>query len=373
MTTDHGTGLGNETAAEYEALTERVALLDDADRTIVEVSGSRARDMINGLVTNALEPVAEGRSVYGFMLTAKGRIVAEMRITPRPAPFETSEDRRDAGPWTGEVWLDVPAACTDALLAHLTKYVPPLYARFKATDATRLGVVGPLAPQAIEGAAEAGGWRIEREPASDLLESRATRVRLPGGGSTASPRRAHAPLLLVRRERLEGPGFDVYAPAASLGVVRSVLSDAVRALDGLAASRSAWEILRVELGAPAYGREITADTLPQETGQTERAINFEKGCYTGQEVVARIHYRGHVNRRLVGFASKDIAAPLASGSSLFLADRSVAEVGTAVVSPRFGPIALGYARREIQAGQKLSREPGGPADVQVCTLPFTSM
>jgi folate-binding protein YgfZ len=136
-------------------------------------------------------------------------------------------------------------------------------------------------------------------------------------------------------------------------------------------SRSVWEILRVERGVPVYGREITADSLPQETGQTARTVHFDKGCYTGQEVVARIHYRGHVNRRLVGFKSGHPAEALAPDSPLFLGERSVAEIRTSVISPRFGAIALGYARREVEPGQTLSRKAGTPADVEVRALPFT--
>lgn len=351
--------------AEYEALTESVALVDDSDRVIVEVTGDRARDMINGLVTNALEPIARGGCVYAFMLTAKGRPVAEMRITPALAP---SGGVDGAEPWTGDVWLDVPAACADSLLAHLAKYLPPLYARFRSTNLARLGVVGPLACRALGGASESAGWRIEGPPSEEFADLQAARIDTSASGSGAS---TGAALMLVRREPLEGPGFDLYTPASETPVVRSALEDAVRTLGGAHASRAAWETLRVERGVPVYGREITADNLPQETGQTERAIHFDKGCYTGQEVVARIHYRGHVNRRLAGFASREPTAPLPADAPLFLGDRKLAETRTAVVSPRFGAIALGYAGREVEPGRMLSREPGAPADVEVCPLPFT--
>ncbi len=351
--------------AEYEALTEGVALVDDSDRVIIEVTGDRARGMINGLVTNAIEVVAEGRSVYAFMLTPKGRALAEMRITPRPA---SPGDADGSGPWAAGVWLDAPAACADSLLAHLAKYLPPIYARFVATDVCRLSVVGPLASRAVELASEAEGWRTERTPPEEVEELRALRI---GPSGSDSEEATGSPLLLVRRESLEGPGFDFYVPASAAGAARSALEGAVRSLGGVPASRPVWEILRVERGVPLYGQEITTDTLPQETGQTARAVHLDKGCYTGQEVVARIHYRGHVNRRLVGFASGDPAEPLAPGSSLFLGERSVADVLTAAISPRFGAIGLGYARREVELGQILSRNAGAPPDVEVREIPFT--
>jgi folate-binding protein YgfZ len=350
--------------AEYEALTERVGLVDEPDRVVIEVTGDRARGMIDGLVTNALGPIVEGMSVYAFMLTPKGRAVAEMRITPGV----TSSEETARPESSGDVWLDAPTACAESLLAHLGKYVPPLYARFATTDMARLSVVGPLASRAAESISDTEGWRIEAPSPGELEDLQAVRVHSSGTGSEDP---VGAPLLLVRREAVEGPGFDLYVPASAVLSVRAALRETVQALGGLPVSRAVWEILRVERGVPVYGREITADSLPQETGQAARAVHFDKGCYTGQEVVARIHYRGHVNRRLVGFLSGDPAESFAPDSPLFLGERSVAETRTAVISPRFGAIALGYARREVEPGQALSREAGAPADVQVRALPFT--
>jgi folate-binding protein YgfZ len=350
---------------EYEALTEKVALLDDSDRRIVAVTGDRAPAMINGLVTNSVDPIAAGRCVYAFMLTAKGRPVAEMRIAPCPA-----KGKGDSGIWTGDVWLDTPAACGDALLAHLTRYMPPLYARFEELDRARLGLVGPLATTALERSIDAAGWRLAGPGLSALGELQAAGLLTRDGGSGEQPG-DEPPILLVRREEIEGPGFDLYAAGSSVAALTATLQEAVTALGGSSATRKTWDVVRVERGVPVYGREITPDNLPHETEQTERAIHFDKGCYTGQEVVARIHYRGHVNRQLRGFVTIDPEAPLEQDSELFSEDRAVAETRTAVLSPRFGPIALGYARREIEPGQTLARGPGASQDVQVVALPFT--
>ena len=343
---------------EYEALMDRVALLDDSDRRIVAVTGDRAQTMINGLITNSVDPLADGRCVYAFMLTAKGRPVAEMRVAPCPLAGEG-----DSGIWTGDVWLDTPAACAGALLA-------PLYARFEEVDRARIGLVGPLATTALEHSIDAAGWRLAGPGPKALgeLQASAALTRDDGSGARAG---YEPPILLVRREEPEGPGFDLYAPGSSLAALKATLLDAVTAFGGLAATRRTWDAVRVERGVPVYGREITLDNLPHETAQIERAIHFDKGCYTGQEVVARIHYRGHVNRQLRGFVSIDPETPLEQDSQLFSEDRAVAETRTAVVSPRFGPIALGYARREIESGQTLARSPGASPDVRVVDLPFT--
>ena len=352
-------------AAAYEALTEKVALLDDSDRAVVAVTGDRAPEMINGLVTNDVGSIADGRCVYAFMLTPKGRLLAELRIAPCPAatPGEAV--------WAGDVWLDTPAACADALLAHLTRYLPPLYARFARVALARVGLVGPLATTAVEQSIETAGWTLSGPGPAALEELQASLIHTPGPGSVTPGGGDGTPIVLVRRESLEGPGFDLYVPDSSLPAIRATLDEAVMSLGGGLVARDAWDIVRVERGVPAYGREITLDHLPHETSQTERAIHFDKGCYTGQEVVARIHYRGHVNRQLRGFASMDPATPLEPQRALFSEDREVAETRTTVVSPRFGPIALGYARREIEPGQALSRHPGAAPDVGVVALPFT--
>ncbi len=121
---------------------------------------------------------------------------------------------------------------------------------------------------------------------------------------------------------------------------------------------------------PRYGVDYDLENLPQETGLTGRMVNFEKGCYTGQEVVARIHYRGHVNRRLVGLSRPD-EAPIATGTELFDGDRRVGGVTSATTSPQFGSIALGMVRREVEPGARLSTSAGGERTVEVHTLPFT--
>jgi folate-binding protein YgfZ len=344
-------------AAAYEALTEKVALLDDADRAVVAVTGDRAPDMLNGLVTNAVGPVGEGRCVYAFMLTPKGRPLAELRMVPCPAAAG------EPAIWAGDVWLDTPAACADALLAHLTRYMPPLYARFARVAVGRVGLVGPLATAALEQSIEEAGWTLSGPAPAALEELQASLIRTPNPESVAADPEHHAPIVLVRRESLEGPGFDLYVPDSALPAIRATLAKSVRSLGGVPADRDTWDILRVERGVPVYGREITLDHLPHETSQTERAIHFEKGCYTGQEVVARIHYRGHVNRHLRGFVSMDPATPFEPGSGLFSEEREVGQTGTTVVSPRFGPIALGYARRDVK---RWSRSGDRPESLGCC-------
>ena len=113
------------------------------------------------------------------------------------------------------------------------------------------------------------------------------------------------------------------------------------------APREALEILRVEAGVPRFGREYGRTSLVQEAGLERVAVSFEKGCYLGQETVARAQYRGHVNRGVRGLRS---GSPMAPGSPVRVGGRDVGRVTSAVVSPDRGPLALAVLRREIADG-----------------------
>jgi len=130
------------------------------------------------------------------------------------------------------------------------------------------------------------------------------------------------------------------------------------------------ELLRIRAGTPRFGREIDDRVLPAEAGLEERAIDFEKGCYIGQEPVARLHYRGKPNRRLRGLR---LSAPAAHGDQLFLGDREVGTIGSSCLSPAHGPIALAIVRREAADGERLAvGGGGGGATAELVELPFST-
>ncbi len=130
-------------------------------------------------------------------------------------------------------------------------------------------------------------------------------------------------------------------------------------------TEDAAEIIRVEAGRPRFGREMTTATIPQEAGINETAVSFSKGCYIGQETVARLHYKGKPNRHLRGLR---LAAPAAAGDPVRLGDRELGAIGTAVLSPAHGPIALAILRREAEPGSSV--EVGGAIAAEVVELPF---
>ncbi len=130
-------------------------------------------------------------------------------------------------------------------------------------------------------------------------------------------------------------------------------------------TQEALEILRVESGRPRFGREMTRETIPQEAGVNERAVSFTKGCYIGQETVARLHYKGKPNRHLRGLRLSQAAD---AGSVVSLGERELGKVGTAVLSPVHGPIALAILRREAEPGAEVLV--GGGVTAEVVDLPF---
>ena len=116
-------------------------------------------------------------------------------------------------------------------------------------------------------------------------------------------------------------------------------------------SEAAAEILRVEHGRPRYGIDLDETVIPQEAGLNERAVSFTKGCYVGQETVARLHYRGKPNRHLRGLR---LSAPAEPGAELRLGERVVGRLTSAVLSPAHGPIGLALVRREAEPGATLT-------------------
>ena len=315
-----------------------VALYRDTARVIWQVAGERAIDALNGLLTNDLISPAPGRVIPCLALTPKGRPLADVQVWKR-AP--------DAGP----LLLDLPESGAGQLREHFDRYLPPRFARIEPlSEAVLFHLVGTGA---------------------DLVLSRliGDGSPAPGSGMLHQSRLEAQELLVAGRAGREGGGWDLLAPACTLSV-ETALAETVAAVGGSVIDTRDWETFRIEHGIPLYGKDFDLRNLPQETGLTEATVSFDKGCYTGQEVVARIHYRGHVNRRLVGLATT-AAESIPVGIELYVDDRSVGSVTSSAVSPRFGPIALGMIRGEVEAGARMATSAGGSPSIELAELPFT--
>ena len=340
-------------AAEYDALRTGAMLVDRSHRSRYRVTGPKAAETLTGLVTNDILSLAAGHGLYAAALTAKGRIVTDARIYALP------EDTLPGG-----LLVDVPARAAAGWAELVRKYVNPRLATSR-DESSALRDVGVFGAQARRIVAEVTG-----------LNATALGVFAPYALATAHV--GGASVIVARVPDLGLDGFELYAPAEAA----ESLWEALRAAGATPGGLEAWEIARVEAGRPEWGLDIDDTTIPQEANLDElHAISYTKGCYTGQEVVARVHFRGHVNRHLRGlrFVPAGSGAPPmlppmlppARASLTDAAGKPVGDVRSTALSPRLGAIALGMVRREIQGGELVTaRWDGGEAQAVVQTLPF---
>jgi folate-binding protein YgfZ len=313
-----------ELDAQYREIREGAALLDRSGRGKLLVRGPEAVEYLQGQLTNDLEPLGPGEGCYAALLDRKAHVLADARVLLMVDAFTG-----DGG--SPAVWLDTEPLALEALRRHLATHKVGRDVEVEDVSGDRAihSLLGP-------GAAEAA----ETAPLSPEHSHRAVEI----AGVTCEA--------VATAE-----GIDLVCDAASAERVRSKLTGA----GAVAISEEAAEIARVEAGLPRYGREITAELMPAEAGIVDRAVDFEKGCYIGQEPVARLHYRGKPNRTL---RSLRLSAPAHDGAVLRLGDKVVGQIGTAVISPRVGPIALAVVRREAEPGATLAvGENGDTAEV----------
>lgn len=319
----------------YGELEREAAAYEDASRLVFRVEGDpdRALQALNGLLTADVLATGKEAAFPTLILTPKGKVLADAVLVR-------------AG---GALLLDVPHAAWPDLEEHFTRYLPPRFARLEPSELRTVRIRGPLA--------------LQRERTDLEL------ARLDGPEYTAQEGSRWSATPFREGVAARPPeGYDLYLRAG-----------AVHGLDLPEASEAAWEIFRVEHGIPVYGRDVSLENLPQETGLVPERVSFTKGCYTGQEVLARIHYRGKVNRQLRGLRATGPSAtpPLHPGDELEADGRVVGQVTSAVESPIHGWIGLGYLRREVEPGDDVvvrreGRETDSPFHATVDSLPFVA-
>ncbi len=287
------------------------------DRGLLEVTGSDRERWLNGQVSNevaGLAPEGPRSGCPALLLTAQGRIVADLQVLARPGAF----------------WLECDAAALPAVQARLAKVIiaDDVTLADRSAAVARLGLEGPQAAQIL---ARALGHPLALAP-----------------GSTAEVGLAGAEALVAAFGWSGEPAFQLFVPPERTVAVAETLQRAGQGAGLVAGDALALEILRVEAGVPRFGRELDEDVLPAETPLLGPAVSFTKGCYTGQEIVARMHSRGQVKYRLVGLRCQADAPP-APGAALHAGGRSVGEVTSAARSPAAGAIALAFVKRPHDA------------------------
>jgi folate-binding protein YgfZ len=308
-----------ELDGQYRVLREGAGALERPGRRVIEVRGTEAAEYLQGQLTQDVESLEPGTGAYSALLDRKGHMQGDMRVLRLDDAFGIGTEEV-AGP---------------AVISHLERY--KIGRDVEVTDRTgELAVVSVIGPAATE---------------------------LVLGGPLG-PEHAH-------REHDVG-GIATVATATDLGVDLTFARDEAGSLLGALAERGvepvsedAAEIVRVESGRPRFGREMTTATIPQEAGINERAVSFTKGCYIGQETVARLHYKGKPNRHLRGLR---LSAAASAGDPVRLGDRELGTIGTAVLSPAHGLIALAILRREAEPGATV--EVGDGTEAALVDLPF---
>jgi folate-binding protein YgfZ len=311
-----------ELDAQYRQLREECGLLDRSARGKLLFTGPDAAEYLQGQLTNDIEALEPGEGCYAALLNRKGHMQADMRVL-RPSAV-------------GDVFLvDTEAQGLEAAQRHLEMYKIGRKVELADVTAERaiLSLIGPRS-------AEVAGTPPLPEYANE-------EVSIAGVECLAAGTRE---------------GIDLIGPGADAERLRASLLDAGAGEVGPEAA----EILRVEAGIPRFGAEMGSETMPAEAGIVDAAVSFTKGCYIGQETVARLHYKGRPNRLLRGLR---LNAPVEQGSPLFLGEKEVGRVGTACVSPAHGAIALAIVRREAELGAELAAGEDG-VKARVIDLPF---
>jgi folate-binding protein YgfZ len=317
----------------YQALSRGAVLFDRTDRLRMRIGGEKAVELVNGMVTSDVAALAPGAGQYSAALTAKGKVVADLRIL------------RDAE----GLLVDTGAASARGWREMVGKYVNPRLAPYRdvSAETSDIAVAGGNAAALLSSV-------LGVDPAS--LKSLEPYSHLSAEQGTSK-------VMIVKSPEISVECYDCILPRTEAELLRAALA-AAGAVEG---SNELWTILRIEAGRPEWGVEMNDTTLPQEALlDLFGAISFTKGCYIGQEVVARIHFRGHVNRLLRKLRFVTSALPQMGAAVHDDAGNVVGDVRSTAVSPRYGGIALGMIRREVEPGSTLhARWDGGEASVQV--------
>jgi folate-binding protein YgfZ len=305
-----------ELQSDQEILRTGCGLLDRSDRGKLALTGPEAKSFLHGQVTNDVEGLSPGEGCYAAFLNPKGKMQGDLRI------LDTGD----------ELWLDTEREALQPLftMIHRYKLGSDLELHKRTLQQGLLSLIGPQARE-IAGA-------------EDLAPTEHANAQAEIDG---------IPVLLVATDA----GVDLVTDAERT----QELADALRARGARDVAEGAAEALRVQRGRPRFGREMDESTIPQEAGINERAVSFTKGCYVGQETVARLHYRGKPNRHLRGLR---LSGPAETGAELRLGDKVVGRVGTVA-----GERALAIVRREAEPGATLTVGEG-EARAEVVELPF---
>jgi folate-binding protein YgfZ len=327
---EFSTGETESAASEFAALVSGCGLFRLSSRSKVSLSGKDRMRWLNGMITNKVLDLAVGQGLYAFVLNAQGHILGDLYAYNR-----------------GEsLLLDTDQSQTGKLLEIFRRHIimDAVAVANLGDQSTSIGMVGPKAG----GVLRAAGFAFERLGSLQFVDLTWQNV----------------PLSVVRSDNPVLESYEIWFPPEHTSLFWDALTNSGATVVGTAAL----ELLRIACGIPRYGQDIRERDLPQETEQF-RALNFEKGCYIGQEIVERIRSRGKVHREFTGF---EVMGPApVRGAKIQSQGKEVGEVTSAAFLPFPGgsqPVALGYIRREAATAEHPLE--AGEARLRVTELPF---
>lgn len=323
---------------EYASVRNNVGITDLSHRGKLRLSGKEHVKFLQGMLTNDIVKLEEGKGLYATFLTPKGRMISDMKL------YRESDS----------LLLDLEPGLNEKVRDLLVKY--RLSYKANVEDVTEslclLSIHGANSRRLIQ--------KTLNEEIPELNEYEFLRKEMNGSQA-----------LIARANRTGEEGYDVFIPTEGVKTAWESLAENRKEFGLKPVGLDAMDILRIEAAIPRYGVDMDENTIPLEAG-LDHAINYEKGCYVGQEVVARIKWRGHVNRCLAGFEIEGKNLP-ADGDKIRQGEREIGYVTSSTFSPTLNKIiALGYIRREfIEPETKVIVNTGGEdKSAKVVKTPF---
>ncbi|MCZ6700255.1 MAG: aminomethyltransferase family protein [bacterium] len=315
--------------AEHQAVRASAGLVDESSRVVLRATGSDRVEFLHGLTTNHIKEMKPTEGTYNAMLTPKGRAVGEIIV------YALAD----------HLLLDIPPECADAVQKALDFYHFSEEVEFTDVSARRvvLGLHGPKAAGLLE--------KVSTFTVNDLPDYHLRRGSLGG-----------VDVMVARVNRTGEDGFEIHGPAESAEALWKAIIEEGAAPVG----QEAMETLRIEAGIPRFGTELDERVIPWEAG-LDHAIHLNKGCYVGQEVIARMEYLGKVARKLVALRLEGTIVP-SEEAAVRDGDEAVGRVTSACVGPTVGgPVALAYVKRKwAEEGTVLGVENDG--DILTATV-----
>lgn len=327
---------------EHRAWRESVGLIDLSFRSRLCLTGADRQRFLHGQVTNNVKDLEVGEGCYAALVTAKGKMQSDMNIYCLAQEF----------------LLDFEPGLSVAIAQRFEKYI--------IAEDVQVVDVAPLY----------GLLSIQGPKAATALSKLGLGIEPPAGFLCFSSIKdaTWGEMYCMNQPRAQTLGFDLFVPTPALRTVADKLLAVTRELKGQPCGWAPLEMARIEAGFPRFGADMDETNLPPETGIDQRAVSYTKGCYIGQEVIARIRTYGQVAKSLRGLRLADDLKTLPQrGDKLFHGDKEVGYITSAIASPACrANIALGYVRKEHnQIGTELKlRSAAGESPALIVELPF---